>query len=365
MFRRAPPKAAAGDSGATSTSADSGLSTQPSSFDMLQPVRPEAIEGPPLCDPGLALRAVLGVQTVLAVSALMSADDWHDVPARLGPALAAGLTGTLLWLVCACALRRPLAGASEWTRSAVLLATAAGFAWLAWMPVVALGLSAWNPPRAVGVPLCGAALALPLVWWLRQRARAVRPADTAARLALLQSRIRPHFLFNALNTAIALVQVDPARAEAVLEDLAQLFRVALSEPRPAMSLGDELELAQRYLAIEQVRFGDRLRVTWDIDPAADSARMPPLVLQPLVENAVRHGVEPSPEGGAVHVRTRVRRGQVEITIDNTVPPQRSQPGNGMALANVRERLRLLHDMAAQFDARRVGDGYRVRVVVPL
>jgi two-component system sensor histidine kinase AlgZ len=324
-----------------------------------------ASPGPSLCDPALALRAVVGVQAALALGALATAPAWAAVIDRVGPALAAGLTGTLLWLVVACALRRPLADAAPLLRDAVLLALAAGVAWLAWVPIVALGLSAWTPPRALAVPLCGAALALPLVLWLRRREQAVQPADTAARLALLQSRIRPHFLFNALNTAIALVRVDPARAEAVLEDLAQLFRVALSQPRPAMRLDDEIELAQRYLAIEQVRFGERLHIAWDIDPAAGRAAVPPLLLQPLVENAVRHGVEPSPEGGRIRVRTRARRGQAEIVIDNTVGRTAGTPGNGMALANVRERLRLLHDVAAQFESHAVDGGWQVRVVVPL
>ena len=145
-----------------------------------------------------------------------------------------------------------------------------------------------------------------LVWvWLDQRARSARPADASARLAELQSRIRPHFLFNALNTAVALVQIDPERAESVLEDLSQLFRVALAEVGASVTLAEEIDLAQRYLAIEQVRFGDRLAVSWEVDAAASSARVPPLVLQPLVENAVRHGIETSLRGGTV---LRARQG---------------------------------------------------------
>jgi two-component system, LytTR family, sensor histidine kinase AlgZ len=197
------------------------------------------------------------------------------------------------------------------------------------------------------------------------------PPTPRARLAELQSRIRPHFLFNTLNTAISLVRTDPARAEGVLEDLAELFRVALADDssgvggRGSVTLGSELELARRYLAIEQLRFGDRLRLEWQLDPAVDDARLPPLVLQPLLENAVRHGVEPAETGGLVRVRTRTRLGRAEITIDNTVSGGASQPGHGLALANVRERLRLLHDLDAQFEVRE-GDGhYRVRLVVPL
>jgi two-component system sensor histidine kinase AlgZ len=194
---------------------------------------------------------------------------------------------------------------------------------------------------------------------------ATLPAETTARLAELQSRIRPHFLFNTLNTALTLVRLDPARAEGVLEDLAELFRVAISESDESVTLGAEVDLAQRYLDIEQIRFGSRLHVTWELDPQAASARVPPLLLQPLVENAVRHGVEPSAEGGAIRVRTRVKNGRAVVSIANSLSAAPPQPGNGIALKNVRERLRLMHDVAAHFDARRGPDAFHVQVVVPL
>ena len=197
------------------------------------------------------------------------------------------------------------------------------------------------------------------------RARGRQPAATAARLTELQARIRPHFLFNTLNTAIALVRVDPARAEGVLEDLAELFRVALTDIGESVTLAEEVELARRYLAIEQVRFGERLKISWELDEDAGGARVPPLILQPLVENAVRHGVEPSAEGGTLRIRTRAKLGRAMVTIANTVPAEPSRPGSGMALKNVRERLHLMHDMAAQFEARRVEGAFRVQLVVPL
>ena len=120
--------------------------------------------------------------------------------------------------------------------------------------------------------------------WLVWRARALMPAATTARLAESQSRIRPHFLFNTFNSAIALVRAEPAQAKAVLEDLAELFRSALADPAESVTRGQEIILAQRYLAIEQVRFGERLRVKWQLDAAADGARLPPLLLQPLCEH---------------------------------------------------------------------------------
>jgi two-component system sensor histidine kinase AlgZ len=223
-----------------------------------------------------------------------------------------------------------------------------------------------RPARWLAAAAAGALGGGLLVAWLRLRARAFAPAETTARLAELQSRIRPHFLFNTLNTALALVRVDPSRAEEVLEDLAELFRVALQAPQTAsVTLDDEIDLARRYLAIEQIRFGRRLAVRWELAPEAGAARVPPLLLQPLVENAVRHGIEPADSGGTVRVRTQVRGGRAVLTIDNTLPTQASVPGHGIALRNVRERLALLHDVAAEFDARRETDRFRVRVSVPL
>jgi two-component system sensor histidine kinase AlgZ len=172
-------------------------------------------------------------------------------------------------------------------------------------------------------------------------------------------------LFNTLNTAITLARLDPARTENLLEDLAELFRVALTDTGESVSLADEVALAKRYLAIEQVRFGDRLQVSWELDDDAGAARVPPLLLQPLVENAVRHGVEPAADGGVIRIRTRVKRAHAVVSIVNTLPKQPSRPGNGIALRNVRERLRLMHDVAAQFETRLERDVFRVQIVIPL
>ncbi len=209
-------------------------------------------------------------------------------------------------------------------------------------------------------------MAAAIFQWLRLLAQATLPAETTARLAELQSRIRPHFLFNTLNTALTLVRLDPAKAEGVLEDLAELFRVAITESTESVSLGEEVDLAQRYLDIEQIRFGSRLHVDLGARRARPPrARVPPLLLQPLVENAVRHGVEPSPEGGVIRVRTKVKLGRAVLSIANSVPKEPSRPGHGMALKNVRERLRLMHDVAAQFEMRQDKDVFRVQIVVPL
>ena len=325
-----------------------------------------------MCHPMLALRVVLGVQAVLAVGALVGAAGAGDWLARQSTAMFVGLAGTLLWLVSVCACKSVLARRPPALRLAGLLALGAASALLAWWPLgwaglagVAAGAGGAPGLTLLGIGLAGAGLAGAAWAWLEHRARLWQPVDASVRLAELQSRIRPHFLFNALNTALALVRVDPARAERVLEDLAQLFRVALADAGESVSLDEEIHLAQRYLAIEQIRYGDRLQLHWDIDPRVGRARVPPLVLQPLVENAVRHGVEPSLQGAQLWVQAEARRGQAVVLVSNTVPDAPSQPGHGMALHNVRERLRLLHDVAGQCDVWREGELFRARIIVPL
>ena len=318
-----------------------------------------------VCHVGVVLRATLFAHAVLAIGVLFAAptfDAWV-----LGFALGAGIVtpALLAWLIAACALKAPLARLSVVPQAVVIGALGAACAMGGWRLASQVGTGDLDRISPLGPALAGAGLALLMLQWLRMRALARTPADTAAKLAELQSRIRPHFLFNTLNSALALVRHDPQRAEAVLEDLAELFRVALTEVGESVTLNEEVELAQRYLAIEQIRFGERLAVTWELDPAAGAARMPPLLLQPLVENAVRHGIETADNGGTIRVRTRVKGGHAVISIANSVPATASRPGIGMALHNVQERLRLMHDVNAQFESRRDADSFRVQIVVPL
>ncbi len=319
-----------------------------------------------VCHVGVVLRAVLFVHGTVALGLLFTAHDWAGWLADSAVAATMTLPATLAWLILACLGRRKLAAqtvSAQWVAAILLGAICATYGWgqmvmLELAPVVELG---WWPPVAVGMALSAA-----LFLWLRQRAGLQLPAAAAARLAELQSRIQPHFLFNALNSAIALVRSDPERAESVMEDLAELFRAALASASATQTLGEELALAKRYLEIERVRFGERMNVRWELDPAAHSALLPVLVLQPLVENAVKHGIEPSETGGEIRIRTRARQGQARIEISNTVPPVPGKAGMGVALRNVRERLILMHDVSLRFEVSRVGStSFRIRIGVPL
>jgi two-component system sensor histidine kinase AlgZ len=311
----------------------------------------------------VVLRAVLFVQAVMAVAVMFDAAT--PVEWLLDVALASAVTqpAVLLWLVVGCALKQRL---GRWPlRAQVSCGIGLGMG----AGVFAMGLFTYVHeqvgPHWLASALSGGLLASVVIAGLVWRVRAQTPANTQARLVELQARIRPHFLFNTLNSAIALVRDEPERAEHLLEDLSELFRSALTNSQAEVSLGQELTLARRYLDIEAVRFGDRLRLHWHLDPLAEAARLPPLILQPLVENAVRHGVEPSSSGADIHIRTEKRGSVVVIKISNTVPAGTGQPGWGLALENVKERLQLLHDVQATFRSALIQGQFFVRLEVPI
>jgi two-component system sensor histidine kinase AlgZ len=209
------------------------------------------------------------------------------------------------------------------------------------------------------------ATTLTLIGYFNLRNRALSPALTEARLQALQARIRPHFLFNSINAVLSLIRAEPRRAETALEDMADLFRVLMADNRDLAPLESEVELCRQYLALEQLRLGDRLQIEWHVDNMPKDALMPPLVLQPLLENAVYHGIEPSIEPGVVSVNIYHVRDQVHMVLRNPYRKDgKHHAGNKMALANIRERLALHFDAEASLQAR-VGDSdYEVHITVP-
>ena len=153
----------------------------------------------------------------------------------------------------------------------------------------------------------------------RERQREL--AESQARLQALQARIRPHFLFNSMNTIAALIRSQPDAAEEAIEDLADLFRASLNSSHERATLAEELDLAERYLNIEALRLGDRLRIEWNIDGVPPDTRVPPLVMQPLLENAVGHGIQARPEGGKITLYGRGESDRIVVTIGNPLPPE--------------------------------------------
>jgi len=204
-----------------------------------------------------------------------------------------------------------------------------------------------------------------LLGYFNLRSRALSPALSEARLQALQARIRPHFLFNSINAALSLIRSDPKRAETALEDMADLFRVFMADNRHLVKLEQEVALCRQYLGLEQLRLGERLQVVWHIENMPQDALLPPMVLQPLLENAVCHGIEPSSQPGEINVNIYTSRNQVHFVLRN---PYRSDgnhhSGNKMALANVRERLQLHFDAEASLTTQVSDNAYQVHIVIP-
>jgi two-component system, LytTR family, sensor histidine kinase AlgZ len=204
-----------------------------------------------------------------------------------------------------------------------------------------------------------------LLFYFDLRGRALSPALAEARLQALQARIRPHFLFNSINAVLSLVRQDPRRAEVALEDMADLFRVLMADNRELTPLAREVDLCRQYLDLEQLRLGERLQVEWHVDKMPRDAMVPPLVLQPLLENAVYHGIEPRIESGVISINIYDARGQVHAVLRNPYQHQGNHhAGNKMALANIRERLQLHFDAEASLTTRVGDNAYQVHIVMP-
>lgn len=201
-------------------------------------------------------------------------------------------------------------------------------------------------------------------WYIQQQWRRNVESHAEAQFKALQARIRPHFLFNSMNTIASLIRTRPAEAENAVEDLSDLFRAALAPSKSGGDLDAELELVSRYLKMEKLRLGDRLSVRWDTATDQAAAAIPPLLIQPLVENAVYHGIQQLPEGGEILIRVRANEKAVEITIGNPTPEVRPESGHRIALDNVRQRLDHLYDGRAKLEVDQEPGYYRVTLRVP-
>lgn len=190
-------------------------------------------------------------------------------------------------------------------------------------------------------------------------------AHTGARLAALQARIRPHFLFNSMNTIAALIQNHPEDAETAVLNLASVFRSVLEE-RNWSSLKSELDLCKHYLDLEALRLGERLNIVWLIESGLETLNMPALLLQPLIENAIYHGIQPRPSGGTIQIKAQTISSNLIIQIDNPLPNHDTVPhtGNGIAIDNLQERLRLAYKGNASLTVQQSAEFFSVRLSLP-
>ena len=333
----------------------------------MQPIiRQNAItlELPDFRNLGTILRIVLAVNAMTALAALVSAPQldlwtvqWLDMTAVVEPHLIAQLA--VLYAFAPWLARQP--------RTTGALAVAA--------VTVAIGLGVHmlvarevaEPPLAVLrhllIALCAYAA---LLAYFELRAKALSPAIAESRLQALQARIRPHFLFNSLNAVLSLIRSDPRQAETALVDMADLFRVLMRDNRDLVPLADEIELCRQYLGLEKLRLSDRLSVEWHLKNMPGDALVPPLLLQPLLENAVYHGIEPSSAAGVVSINIFLKGGDVHAILRNPYRADggRHHAGNKMALANIRERLKLHFDAEGTLESRVRDAAYEVHIRIP-
>ena len=312
---------------------------------------------------GVVARILLGVNALAFAAVLVAAPGWGAalesfvlVAARLEPALAVALA--VLY-----AVSPALARLRYWQGAAAVVAISLAVSGALHLATAAAGR---EEPTGLARTLVLTAIAASLLLaYLRLLTRAYSPALAEARLQALQSRIRPHFLFNSLNAVLSLVRRDPRRAERALEDLADLFRALMQDNRRLVPLADEVALLERYASLEQLRLGERLAVDWSLQAAPLEALVPPMVLQPLLENAIYHGVEPGTGEGRVQVHLERRGARVLARIENPhIEEHARRAGNRMAFENIRERLQLFFDAEARIERRVAGDRYVVEIEIP-
>jgi two-component system sensor histidine kinase AlgZ len=318
---------------------------------------------PNFCNLGVMLRSLVVVNLLLAAGAVLRVGELRAVPYEFMVMATFAEPILIVSLFALCGARRWLHAIGYAGSVAALLAFELVLAW-----GMARAVGDLFADRGLGfgrlAVLVLVVTGITLVYF-DLRARALAPAIADARIQALQARIRPHFLYNSINAVLSLMRSEPRRAERALEDMADLFRVLMSENRTLAPIAEEVELARQYLDIETLRLGERLRVSWRIDAMPADALVPPLMLQPLVENAVYHGIEPAPDGGEVTIDVRRDGRQLVMTLANPLPAEsRQSVGNRMAIANIRERLQLHFDAEASMKSE-ISDGtYRVTIRMP-
>jgi two-component system sensor histidine kinase AlgZ len=325
------------------------------------PSLPPAPRLPDFRNLGVWLRVLLAANAFMLIVALAGnrlparfADEVLELASWVEPAL---LMTLLVLFALTPALRRMPVRLAGWL--VVLVAVTVTVVWDGLMGRL------FGVPMGWRTPLGVAFLAVFLLAWFDLQTRAHAPALTEARLQALTARIRPHFLFNSLNAVLGVMRDDPRRAETALEELAELFRALMRENRDLRPLSEEIALARKYLDIERLRLGERLQVSWAVSDCPDDLLVPPLLLQPLLENAVHHGIEPAGEPGEIRIRIATDRTGVILAIDNPwLGEVAARSGNQMALENLRERLLLFYDLEARLTTD-VRDGrYSVHLYLP-
>lgn len=372
-MNKSPPVAPPAAAPPARPPADAKVSARPKAARVAAPLSSRAETASPTprdvipdgCNLGVVLRVLLGVNAALLVVALAGADAPADALATLLTSAALVEPAALLSLILWCLLRRGL--------PPLPLHVQRVLAWLVPVAVTGAMLAVFGrvTPELQGgrmlMPLAMALIAgIVIQHYLELRARAFSPAVAEARFQALQSRIRPHFFFNSLNAVLAVVREDPLRAERMLESVADLFRAVMGDVRKLVPFEQELGLCRQYVEIEQTRLGDRLKIDWQIGAVHPRAKVPQLLLQPVIENAVRYGAEKIEGECEIVVRIRQLGFNLEFFVSNPIarePIQRE--GNQIGLTNIRGRLALIYDLEAKLDARVRRDRFELTMTIPV
>ena len=329
-----------------------------------QNLPPNSIKLPDLRNLGVQLRVLVLANLMALIAAALHSESpqeiWQEllqISAAMQPVLLASML--LLFILHRWLTRLPY-------RQGVLVVFLIVFSLTAVLHLLAGSLFGMaSAPSLIRLWFFSAVVTATLLVYFNMRSRALSPAVTEARLQALQARIRPHFLFNSINAVLSLIRSDPHRAETALEDLADLFRVLMADNRQLVPLEGELALCRQYLALETLRLGERLKLAWHIDHMPNEALIPPLLLQPLLENAVYHGIEPSHEGGEIVIDIYRKGNEVHLVLSNPYCRDgQHHTGNKMALSNIRERLALHFDAEGQLRIRVTDHQYQVHIVIP-
>jgi two-component system sensor histidine kinase AlgZ len=313
---------------------------------------------------GITLRILLIINSFLILTAAILANDWLMFVSNI-TAISAYAQPMLLMSLLVLYLSYPML--NKWDY------------WPGLIAITAIVLFTCTLVHAVFVqmPLFDQLPSLPRIWayallltavtayYFNLHLRAYSPAVAEARLQALQARIRPHFLFNSINAVLSLIRSQPKQAETALEDMADLFRVLMADNRELVPLAQEIALCRQYLALEKLRLDERLIIQWQIDDVPPDAMIPPLILQPLLENAVYHGIEPLAQGGVITIQVYCKRDEIHVVLTNPYNSlHASHQGNKMALKNVKERLTLHYDLEASLKCHQSQDSYQVHILLP-
>lgn len=334
--------------------------------------QPSDIVIPDCCNIGTVFRTLIAVNVAFLAGILLRTGGWRTGLVVFVESSTLIELACLLSLIALCGLRRLLIRTPAWSqRLACMLVPAAVTALVIRLMSTTLVFaeSFANLKPGEGA-LVAALFGVALQHYMELRTKAFSPVLVEARFQALQARIRPHFLFNSLNAVLSLIRSEPKRAETMLEDLAELFRVLMRDSRDMTTLEKELRLCRQYLSIESVRLGERLQVQWNTSGIDDEvmrrAQIPSLLLQPLLENAVHYGVEPAsvPALIQISINRQIDRIEIEIINPRHASAAASEGGNHMALANIRQRLALLYDVEAQLTTVAAPSAFAVRLRFP-